>query len=197
VDTVIAVFDTVLRFLRPAFFAAAAVLAVLALIDWMVRTRRISPFSGLARFSRSAVDPLFKPVERSVIRAGGNPASAPLWGLAFAVVAGIVLLSLLGFIRDQILVAMLASQGGGMGFGLILLRWAFQILRLALLVRVLCSWVRISPYSRWVRWAFVLTEPFLRPLRQVIPTLGMIDITPLVAWFALSLLEGLLLRGLT
>jgi YggT family protein len=44
-----------------------------------------------------------------------------------------------------------------------------------------------------VRWAFALTEPILRPLRQIVPTLGMIDITPIVAYFVLYLLENLLL----
>ena len=38
-----------------------------------------------------------------------------------------------------------------------------------------------------------LSEPILRPLRRVIPSLGMIDITPIVAYFGLVLLEGLIL----
>ena len=44
--------------------------------------------------------------------------------------------------------------------------------------------------SRWVRWSFVLTEPILRPLRKIIPPLGMIDITPIVAYFLLRLLQS-------
>lgn len=189
-------YGVVLGFLRTAFFAAAVVLAVVCLLDWLVRSRRISPFSGIARFSRNSIDPLFKPVERAIVRAGGNPVSAPFWALALAVIGGIVVLSLLGFIRDQAVMMSLASQSGASGLGAMLLRWTFQILRLALIVRVLCSWIRISPYSPWVRWAFTLSEPILRPLRQVIPPLGMVDITPIVAWFALSLLEGVVLRGL-
>jgi YggT family protein len=35
-----------------------------------------------------------------------------------------------------------------------------------------------------------VTEPILRPLRQVIPTLGMIDITPLIAYFLIGFLQG-------
>ena len=35
-----------------------------------------------------------------------------------------------------------------------------------------------------------LTEWMLRPLRSVIPPLGMFDVSPLVAYFVLVLLEG-------
>ncbi|MGQ0646351.1 MAG: YggT family protein [Gemmatimonadaceae bacterium] len=191
-ETFIALFDAGLRMLRPVFFVAAAVLAVICVFDWMVRTRRINPFSRGARFARDTLDPLFKPVERRIARTGGNPVTAPFWTLAAAVLGGIVVLSVLEFTKDQIAMAAFASQSGLRGFGRILLRWMFQILRLALIVRVVCSWIQVSPYSRWVRWAFVLTEPILRPLRQIIPTLGMVDITPIVAWFALTLLEGVL-----
>lgn len=188
--------DAVLRYLRPALFYVALALAAIAGIDWLVRTRRINPFNPIARFARTTIDPLLKPVERSVLRAGGNPQSAPLWGLAFAVVGGIVVLSLLGFVRDQLLIGVLASQYGARGLGSVLLGWSFQILRLALLVTVICSWIRVSPYSKWVRWAFVLTEPFMRPLRRIVPNLGAIDISPLVAWLALGLLDSFLRRAL-
>ena len=50
----------------------------------------------------------------------------------------------------------------------------------------------MSPYSPWVRWAFTLSEPILRPLRQVVPTLGMVDVTPIIAYLLLGLLERFL-----
>lgn len=187
------IIDLVLGVIRPVLFVGAAGLGVVALLDWLVRTRRIGPFTPLARFSRDTMSPLFKPVEHRIVRAGGNPQSAPWWTLALAVIGGIVFLSLLEFLRDQLLMGMSAAQGGMRGVTFLLVRWTFQILRLALMVRVISSWVQVSPYSRWVRWAFTLSEPILRPLRQVIPALGMVDITPIVAFFGLSLLEGLLL----
>jgi YggT family protein len=193
VTSVIAAFDTVLAFLRVAFFVLAAVLAVIAAIDWLVRTRRVSPFGRVARFFRQNVDPAFAPVDRLIVRAGGVPSAAPWWALAAVVLAGIAILSLLGFLRSQILTIAFAAQVGPMGFVALLISWTFGILQLALIVRVISSWIRISPYSKWIRWSFVLTEPILRPLRSIIPTLGMIDITPLVAFFGLALLEGFLM----
>jgi YggT family protein len=67
-------------------------------------------------------------------------------------------------------------------------------LQLALIVRVISSWVRVSPYSKWVRWSYGLTEWMLAPLRRIIPLLGGIDVTPIVAYLLLGLLEGAVLR---
>ena len=57
---------------------------------------------------------------------------------------------------------------------------------------MIASWLPISAYSRWIRWSYVLTEWMLAPLRRIIPMIGMIDITPIIAWFALSLIQSAL-----
>ncbi|HET6680406.1 MAG TPA: YggT family protein [Gemmatimonadaceae bacterium] len=185
--------DALLPIVRVAFLGAAVVATALCTADWLVRTRRLSPFSGAARFIRSSVDPLLAPVERRIVRAGGSPTSAPWWGLAAVIVGGIVVLSLLGFLRGQLAFLAYAAGAGPGGLLRLAISWTFSLLQIALIVRVLSSWIRVSPYSPWIRWSFVLTEWLLRPLRQVVPTIGMIDITPIIAYFALSLLERLFL----
>ena len=48
-----------------------------------------------------------------------------------------------------------------------------------------------------MRWSYTLTEWILLPLRQLIPPVGgMIDVTPVVAYFGLWLLSGLVLGAL-
>jgi YggT family protein len=69
--------------------------------------------------------------------------------------------------------------------------WSFTLLRIAILVRVIASWLPIGPFSPWVRWSFTLTEPLMRPLRRVIPPFRQIDLTPLIVFFGLGILEGL------
>jgi len=190
VNALIVGLDALLGALKIGFFGAAVLMAVVATVDWAVRTRRVSPFSGVARFFRSSVDPLIAPVERRVVRAGGIPSTAPWWTLAAIVLAGIIFITLIGFLRDQIAMLGLAARSGPRGMLQVAVSWAFQILQLAIIVRVIISWVRVSPYSPWVRWSFVLTEPFLRPLRRIVPTIGMIDITPIIAYFALQLMAS-------
>ena len=196
-NSFVAGFDTVYAVLRWTLFIAVMVIAIVCLIDWLVRTRRINPFNPIARYMRSTVDPLMAPVERKIVRAGGLPTAAPWWTLVFAVVGSIVLLWFLGFVRSQFKMLAGAGMQGSSGILMLLIQWTFGILYLSILVRVVSSWVRVSPYSPWVRWAFQLSEPILRPLRQIVPTLGPIDITPIVAYVLLRILEAVILSAFT
>ena len=177
--------------LKAVLLWTAVIVATIAVIDWMVRTRRINPFGPVARFFRQRIDPLLEPVERRVIRAGGMPSNAPWWALAAIVVVGIVLLALLDFLGGLIADIMVGVSSGPGGILRLLVFWTFTVLRIAILVRVIASWLPIGEYSKWVRWSFTLTEPILAPLRRVIPTFRQIDLTPLVAFFGLGILEGL------
>ena len=192
----LAAYSTVLAVLRIVLFYAALVLGVVFAVDWLVRTRRVSPFNPVARFFRSSVDPLLAPVERTVVRAGGTPASAPWWALVFVVVGGILLIQLLGFVEGQLVALTGAADAGAGGVLVFLASATLALLRIALIVRVISSWVRVSPYSRWIRWSYVLTEWLLAPLRRVIPTIGMIDITPIVAYYLIALVGGYLVNAL-
>lgn len=169
----------------------AVVAALICVVDWLVRTRRISPFSWVARFFRARIDPLVAPIERMVLRAGGRPSSAAWWAFLALVVIGILIISLLQLVGGLLTQVVMVSYDPRRVPAL-LIGWAFSILRLALIVRVIASWLPVSPRAWWLRWSFVLTEWMLAPLRRLIPRIGMIDITPLVAWFALSLIQGAL-----
>lgn len=71
-----------------------------------------------------------------------------------------------------------------------------RVLELALLARVIYSWVDPNPHANneLKRVLWLLTEPILAPLRQVIPPIGgTIDITPIIGFFLLQLLKGLVL----
>ena len=193
----LATLDTVIAIARIAFLASAVVTAAVCVVDWAVRTRRISPFSGLARFFRGSIDPLMAPIERRIVRGGGIPTNAPWWALAAVIVGGIVVIWLLGFIRAQAEGAAFAVGTGARGILRLIIQWIFGILQLALFARVIASWLRTSPSRWWVRWSFTLTEPLLRPLRRFIPPVGgILDLTPLVAYFILTLLSGLVVNRL-
>jgi YggT family protein len=188
---------TVTQILRSVFLVGGIVLGLVAAADWAVRTRRLNPFGGVARFMRAQVDPRLGGVERQVLRAGGRATATPWWAFVLYIVLAAVALSALGMLAALVQEAALASTMGAAGLLLLAVRWTFGILRLALLVRVLSSWFPGLGASRWVRWSYGATEWMLRPLRGLIPSLGVIDITPIVAYFALQLLQLLVENILT
>ena len=87
----------------------------------------------------------------------------------------------------------LAAGGGPRALFVLAIRLGAGLLKLALIVRVIGSWFGRGEYSRWLRPAYSMTDWLVRPLRRVIPPVGMFDLTPLVAYIAVLLAEGLLL----
>lgn len=177
--------------LRLALLIGGVVVAIIATLDWGVRTRRINPFSGIARFMRGRVEPRLAGVERQVMRAGGHQSTTPWWALVAYVVCAVLLLAAVDLLASLVRDVLVAASLGGAGLLLLAVRWIFGFLQFALLVRVIASWFPSLAARRWVSWSFGATEWMLRPLRRVMPSMGVIDITPIVAYFALWLAERL------
>ena len=186
--------------LRTLLFAGGVALAAVASVDWAVRTRRINPFNGVARFMRGRVEPRLAGIERTVLRAGGHPSATPWWALLAYVVVALLLIAAVDLVAGLLADVVVATNSGPGGIVLLLVHWTFAALRIALLIRVFSSWFPRLAASRWLSWSYGATEWMLRPLRGVLPTFGMVDLSPIVAYFALYLLqmlvEGVLLSGL-
>ncbi len=184
-----------LDLLRYLVFAVFVFSAVVAFGSWAVTTRRINPFSRTARLLRKVSDPLLVPIERWILSRGGNPQNAPWWLLGIVVAGGIVLITaaqwLEGFLRQMDR----AARTGPRGLIRFTVAIAGQLVVLALVVRVIGSWFGVGRFNRWMRPAYILTDWIVRPLQRVIPPVGMIDITPIVAWVLLQfILLPLILR---
>ncbi|MDI9549034.1 MAG: YggT family protein [Chloroflexota bacterium] len=63
-----------------------------------------------------------------------------------------------------------------------------------LLARALISWIpNLDPYHPAVQMLYQVTEPVLEPIRKLVPPLGgVMDISILIAFFAIMILEQLL-----
>ena len=73
------------------------------------------------------------------------------------------------------------------------------VLYVALLARVLSSWFNIgqtSPFYPIIKLIFQVTEPILAPIRRVLPRLGMLDLSPMVALILLSFIQRMVVRVL-
>ena len=71
-----------------------------------------------------------------------------------------------------------------------------NVLTFALIGRALLSW--FDPGMRWPisRVLFDVTEPLVAPIRQVVPQIGFIDLSFIVALVLLRLLERMLRQAL-
>ncbi len=65
----------------------------------------------------------------------------------------------------------------------------FQVYMLMLFVRIIGSWVPELSQTRFMHFISFYTDPYLNLFRKIIPPIGMIDFSPIVAFIVLSLLE--------
>lgn len=182
-----------LTIVRDAVFAAFCLAAATATAGWLVRTRKISPFTPLGRFLRKASDPVLAPVETRVVRMGGLPSHAGWWLVIGTAVAGLLLIWLAGGVIGVLDQLRYAMAGGPVEVLRLLVGGAYDVLFLALVVRVVGSWIGAFRYSRWARPAYLLTDWLVEPIRRVLPAYGGFDWSPLVAWLVLLVLRGILL----
>lgn len=66
---------------------------------------------------------------------------------------------------------------------------AIELYTYVVLASVILSWVPLEPSNPFVRFVNALTEPVLKPIREVLPKSLGIDFSPLVLLIALSIIR--------
>jgi YggT family protein len=74
----------------------------------------------------------------------------------------------------------------------------FDIINLLILARILMSWlpmagVNLDPYNPIVRYLVQITDIFLEPFRRIIPPIGGMDLSPIIAILVLQLVQQLVI----
>jgi YggT family protein len=187
--------------MMPTLDLAARAIVVLALVyasvvavtHWAVRRRKIGPFGFWPRMVRRASDLVLLPLERRVMRAGGSPQDAPLWLFGIVIVGGLLLLSLTGWLINMSGTLAGIAYAGPRAWVRLLVSWAFSLVMLAIFVRVIASWFGVGPYRSWMRPVVLLTDWIIEPVRRILPPMGMIDFSPMVAWLILWVLRSFVL----
>ena len=67
-------------------------------------------------------------------------------------------------------------------------------LSIAIFARVILSWFPTQTNNPIVVFIYAITEPILAPIRRVLPRMGMIDLSPMVALIIIIVIQRLLLR---
>lgn len=73
-----------------------------------------------------------------------------------------------------------------------LLARLIDLYSLVVLVAVILSWIQLDRRNPLAAIVYSLTEPVLAPIRNWLPPMGGLDLSPMVLLIALQLLKGLL-----
>lgn len=73
----------------------------------------------------------------------------------------------------------------------------FSLLSLAILVRIVMSWIRTDPSSIIFRFFDDITRPILELAKRITPSTGMFDFSPMIALIGLEIIRTVLITILT
>ncbi len=181
--------------------AVIVIIIVLMLVRLALNYADLNPFSRPVLLVRQWTDPFVNPVRRALVGFGFNANFAPLVTILIAI--------LLGWLTQQLAVSVISTIYSVIASAIkrrpvllvgFLLDGLLGIYLLLIFARIIFSWGQVSYANRIMRFLIRTTEPLLGPLRRIVPPLGSMDISPIVAYFIIKLfqvaIEGTLLRGI-
>ncbi len=77
-----------------------------------------------------------------------------------------------------------------------LVSYGIGIIILSMLIRAFASWFRIDERFAFIRFLARITDPFISPVRRLIPPLGFIDLSFIITLFLLIILRQILQQAL-
>lgn len=155
---------------------AASVLGGILLLRFWMQAIQVRPPSQVAQFAFKLTDWLVLPLRRVVPGVGGYDWASLLGAFLVMLVASLLLL-VQGVPLDTVLLIALKRLLGAILFGFMAL----------LIIEAIFSWVNPqAPLAPFVR---ALNEPLLRPLRRVVPLVGGLDLSLLVALIVLQVAQ--------
>ncbi|EIJ35347.1 YggT family protein [Thiothrix nivea] len=143
------------------------------LIRFLLAWSRANFYNPLSQFLVKITNPVLVPLRRMI------PAMGKLDTAAIVLALGLMI------IKAFLLVGM---QGSSVGVPVVLaysivelLRMVIHIYIFALIIQAVLSWVGNSYGNPLADILNSLTDPILRPIRNIVPTIGMVDLSPMVA----------------
>ncbi|MEO4012223.1 YggT family protein [Pseudomonas rossensis] len=162
---------------------------LIVLLRFVLQLVRANFYNPLCQFAVKATQPLLKPLRRIIPSMFGLDMSS----LVLAILVQLALMALT-----------LLLTYGTIGSPLQLLIWSLigvtalflKIFFFALIISVILSWVAPGSHNPGAELVNQICEPALAPFRKIIPNLGGLDISPILAFMVLKLIDMLVINNL-
>ncbi|MDR6960018.1 MULTISPECIES: YggT family protein [Pseudomonas] len=162
---------------------------LIVLLRFVLQLVRANFYNPLCQFIVKATQPLLKPLRRIIPSLFGLDMSS----LVLAILVQLALMALT-----------LLLTYGTTGNPLQLLIWSLigvtalflKIFFFAMIISVILSWVAPSSHNPGAELVNQICEPALAPFRRILPNLGGLDISPILAFMVLKLIDMLVINNL-
>ena len=159
----------------------AGMLAGMLLLRFWMQAIRVRPPNQVAQFIFQLTDWLVLPLRRALPGLGGYDWSSLVGAILIALLATAVEIALMGGFDLSLLLVLVLMRVG---------QWILYGFMGMILISAVFSWV--NPHAPLAPFIASLSDPLLRPLRRIVPLIGNIDLSPLVALLLLQIAMQLL-----
>lgn len=90
----------------------------------------------------------------------------------------------------------MSGIGASHGILYAIINYGIWLLIIALLIRMFAMWFGIDERFAFIRFLARITDPVIVPIRRIVPPVGVLDMSFLIAFFFLSIIKVLLLQAL-
>ncbi|CAI8947220.1 YggT family protein [Pseudomonas sp. IT-P12] len=162
---------------------------LIVLLRFVLQLVRANFYNPLCQFVVKATQPLLKPLRRIIPSLFGLDMSS----LVLAILVQMALMALT-----------LLLTYGTTGNPLQLVIWSLigvtalflKIFFFALIISVILSWVAPGSHNPGAELVNQICEPALAPFRRILPSMGGLDISPILAFMVLKLIDMLVINNL-
>jgi YggT family protein len=176
---------------------AIVAIIVLMVLRLIANQLDLNPFSWSSLTIRRLSDPFIVPVRRVLMGFGVDVKYAPLVVILLTILLGWFALQLLSGLANTIAGILFGLTEGALvpllGY---VLYGLVSIYIMLVFIRIIFSYGMVGYGNRIMRFLINVTEPLLGPLRRMVPLVGMFDISPLIAFIILWILQAAIARTL-
>ena len=155
---------------------------LIVLLRFILQLVRANFYNPLCQFTVKATQPLLKPLRRVIPSVFGLDMSSLVLAIIVQMVVFAVVLTL-SYIPFNILGLLAWAMIGVTALFL-------KVFFFALIISVILSWVAPGSNSPGAELVNQITEPALAPFRRMLPSMGGLDISPIIAFMVIQLIQS-------
>jgi YggT family protein len=172
---------------QPAVFLVQVLFglyATLVVLRFLLQLTRADFYNPISQFIVKATRPLLNPLRRLIPGVSGIDLASLVLAWLVITIEQLAILGLAGAGFQPAAAALLAIPE--------MISLIINIFLFAILIQVIMSWVNPGGYNPAIGLIHALTEPLLAPVRQRMPDMGGLDLSPMIVMIGLVVLEMLL-----
>ncbi|MDP2745147.1 YggT family protein [Pseudomonas sp.] len=162
---------------------------LIVLLRFILQLVRADFYNPVSQFIVRATHPLLKPLRKIIPSLAGLDLASLVLAIVLQLLLMAVTLLLLGYGLDNPLQLLVWSIIGVTALFL-------KVFFFALIISVILSWVAQGSHNPTAMLINQICEPLLSPIRRILPSMGGLDLSPIVAFLLLNLIDMLVIRNL-